>query len=97
MHAAAAIHGDVDVLLTRNLKHLRTKPVLDAGVKVSTSDDFLCELLTPHRSQGVYGIVHPRGGQQEEPPNDSPGNWPTKISTAGAPRFAERLRPNLAR
>jgi len=27
MLAAAAIYGDVDVLLTRNLKHLRTKPV----------------------------------------------------------------------
>lgn len=52
VHAAAAIHGDVDVLLTRNLRHLRTEPVLAAGVKVSTSDDFLCQLLT-HRSHGV--------------------------------------------
>lgn len=52
MHAAAAIYGDVDVLLTRNLKHLRTEPVLAAGVNVITSDEFLCALLA-NRHQGI--------------------------------------------
>ncbi|HMR48630.1 MAG TPA: PIN domain-containing protein [Arachnia sp.] len=52
IHAAAVIYGDVDVLLTRNMKHLRTKPVLAAGVKVITSDDFLLDLLR-RRRQGV--------------------------------------------
>lgn len=28
IHAAAAIHGQVDVLVTRNLKHLATEPVI---------------------------------------------------------------------
>lgn len=56
-HAAAAIHGDVDVLLTRNLKHLRTKPVLAAGVKVMTSDDFLCALLTSRREGVVESFI----------------------------------------
>lgn len=38
VHAAAAIHGNADVILTRNVKHLRTAPVLAAGIEVTTSD-----------------------------------------------------------
>ena len=95
VHAAAAIHGDVDVLLTRNLKHLRTKPVLAAGVKVSTSDDFLCELLI-HRSQGVLESFIRAADSRRNPPM-TPQELADKISTAGAPRFAERLRPHLPR
>ena len=95
VHAAAAIHGDVDVLLTRNLKHLRTKPVLAAGVIVSTSDDFLCELLI-HRSQGVLESFIRAADSRKNPPM-TPQELADKISTAGAPRFAERLRPHLPR
>lgn len=95
VHAAAVIHGDVDVLLTRNLKHLRTEPVLAAGVKVITSDEFLCELLT-HRSQGVVESFIRAADNKKSPPT-TPQELAGKISAAGVPRFAERLRPHLPR
>jgi predicted nucleic acid-binding protein len=94
-HAAAAIYGDVDVLLTRNMKHLRTKPVLAAGVQVITSDEFLCTLLT-HRRQGVIESFSRAADNKKNPPM-APDELATKIATAGAPRFAERVRPHLAR
>lgn len=95
VHAAAAIHGDVDVLLTRNLKHLRTKPVLSAGVKVITSDEFLCALLAARR-QGVVESFIRAAGSKKNPPM-GPRELAEKIATAGAPRFAERLGPHLPR
>lgn len=95
MHAAAAIYGDVDVLLTRNLKHLRTKPVLAAGVKVITSDEFLCALFT-HRRQGVVESFTRAADTKKNPPM-TPDELAKKIATAGAPRFAERVRTHLAR
>lgn len=94
MHAAAAIYGDVE-LLTRNLKHLRTKPVLAAGVKVITSDEFLCALLTDRR-QGVVESFTRAAVSKKSPPT-TPDELAKKIATAGAPRFAERVRPHLAR
>lgn len=94
MHAAAAIYGDVDVLLTRNLKHLRTKPVLAAGVKVITSDEFLCALLADRR-QGVVESFTRASDTKKNPPM-TPDELAKEIATAGAPRFAERVRPHLA-
>lgn len=95
MHAAAAIYGDVDVLLTRNLKHLRTKPVLAAGVKVITSDEFLCALLAEHRQGVVESFI--RAADSKKSPPMMPVDLATKIATAGAPQFAERIRPHLTR
>ena len=70
VHAAAAIYGGVDVLLTRNLKHLRTKPVLAAGVKVITSDEFLCALLTDRR-QGVVDPFTRAAAAKKNPADDA--------------------------
>lgn len=95
IHAAAAIHGDVDVLLTRNLKHLRTPQVLAAGVTVITSDDFLCNLLNAHRRGVLESFA--RAAESRKSPPTTPGELATKIAIAGASRFAERLRPSLAR
>lgn len=95
VHAAAAIYGGVDVLLTRNLKHLRTKPVLAAGVKVMTSDEFLCALLR-NRRQGVVESFTRAADSKKNPPM-APHELANRIATAGAPRFAERMRPYLAR
>ncbi|MDN5797158.1 MAG: hypothetical protein L0H79_15590 [Intrasporangium sp.] len=83
------------MLLTRNLKHLRTKPVLAAGVKVITSDEFLCALLTDRR-QGVVESFTRAADSKKNPPM-APAELAKKIATAGAPRFAERVRPHLAR
>lgn len=95
VHAAAAIYGDVDVLLTRNMKHLRTAPVLAAGVDVITSDDFLVDLLERRRQGVVESFVRAAGGKTNPP--FTAQELADKIATAGAPKFAERLRPLLAR
>lgn len=94
VHAAAAVCGEVDVLLTRNLKHLRTKPVLAAGVKVITADEFLCALLTDRR-QGVVESFSRVADGKKNPPMTAV-ELAKKIATAGAPRFAERVGPYLA-
>ena len=94
VHAAAAIYGDVDVLLTRNVRHLRTKPVLAAGVEVITSDEFLCALIT-RRRQGVVESFIRAASRKKDPPM-TPGEVAAKIAVAGAPRFDERVRPHLA-
>ncbi len=94
VHAAAAIYGDVDVLLTRNVRHLRTEPVLDAGVKVITSDEFLCALLRRRRQGVVESFI--RAARSKKNPPMTPEELAKKIAIAGAPRFAERLRPHLA-
>lgn len=95
IHAAAAIYGGADVLLTRNPKHLRTKPVLAAGVKVITSDEFLCALFT-HRRQGVVESLT-RAADTKKNPAMTPEELAKKIATAGAPQFGERVRTHLAR
>lgn len=90
VHAAAAIYGDVDVLLTRNVKHLRTEPVLAAGVTVITSDDFLCALLTTHRQGVVESFTRAASGKKNPP--TTPYELADKIAAAGAPRFAQRIQ-----
>ena len=95
IHAAAAVYGDVDVLITRNLKHLRTKPVLEAGIKVITSDDFLCTLLADRRHGVVASFI--RAAEAKQNPPTTAQELASKMAGAGAPRFAERVRPHLAR
>lgn len=90
VHAAACIHGDVDVLLTRNMKHLRTRPVLDAGVEVITSDDFLCKLLTARRKGVVESFT--RAAHAKKNPPMTPEQLADKIAAAGAPKFAKRMQ-----
>lgn len=94
IHAAAALHGDVDVLLTRNLKHLRTARLLAADVKVVTSDEFLCSLLARRRRGVIESFT--RAAERKKNPPTTPSELAERISAAGAPRFAGRLRPLLA-
>lgn len=93
VHAAAAIYGDVDVLLTRNMKHLRTQPVLDAGIEVVTADDFLCTLLTEHPNDVVESFIKAAAGKTNPPLTAV--ELADKIATAGASRFAHRIQPHL--
>jgi len=93
IHAAAAVHGDVDVLLTRNLKHLRTAPLLAAGVNVITSDEFLCSLLARRRRGVTESFIH--AVERRKNPPMTPAEFIERIAAAGAPRFAARLRPLL--
>ncbi len=93
VHAAAAIHGNADVVLTRNLKHLRTEPVLAAGVEVINSDDFLCALLENHRRGVVESFIRAADGKKNPP--TTPAQLAEKVSNAGAAQFAERIRTFL--
>ena len=95
IHAAAAVYGDVDVLITRNLKHLRTRPVLEAGIKVITSVDFLCTLLADRRHHVVASFI--RAAEAKQNPPTTAQELASKVAGAGAPRFAERVMPHLAR
>ncbi len=94
VHAAAVVYGDVDVLLTRNLKHLRTGRVLAAGVKVITADEFLCALLTRRRRAVIESFTRAAGSKKS--PSMTAAELNDRIASAGAPRFAERLGPHLA-
>lgn len=93
LHAAACIHGGVDVLLTRNLKHFQAPAVIQAGVQVMTSDMFLSRLLT-HRRLGVVESFTRAANVRRNPPTTALALADT-IAKAGAPRFSERLRTHL--
>lgn len=95
VHAAAAIHGNADVVLTRNLKHLRTEPVMAAGIEVITSDEFLCALLDDHPGAVIESFMRAAAGRQSPP--TTPTQLAQHIAAAGAPEFAERLQALLAR
>lgn len=83
LHAAACIHGDVDVLLTRNLKHFRAPAMVEAEVEV-----------TRHRQAVVESFVRAANARRHPPifPLDSAD----MITNAGAPRFAGRIKPHLS-
>lgn len=95
LHAAACIHGDVDVLLTRNLKDFQAPAISRAGVQVMTSDAFLSELLS-RRRQAVVESFTRAAGSKENPPMTS-AELADSIARAGAPQFAERLRPHFVK
>ncbi|XPP27941.1 MAG: PIN domain-containing protein [Leucobacter sp.] len=95
LHAAACIYGDVDVLLTRNVKDFRAPAVAHAGVQVMTSDAFLCALLT-HRHQQVVESFTRAANAKKNPPMTT-AELAEMIAKAGAPRFAQLLRPYLLR
>lgn len=93
LHAAACIHGEVDVLLTRNVKDFRAPAVAHAGVQVMTSDAFLCDLLT-HRRQAVVESFTRAADAKKNPPTTT-AELAEMIAKAGAPRFAEQIRAHL--
>ena len=90
LHAAAAIHGGVDVLLTRNIRHLSTAPVLAAGVRVITSDEFLCDLLSLRRRDVVAAFV--RTAHNRNNPPTTPHELAARMDAAGTPLFAGRIQ-----
>ena len=94
LHAAACVYGDVDVLLTRNLKHFRAPAITEAGVQVMTSDVFLSRLLTRRRRAVVESFIRAAHGKKNPPV--TPEELADRIDIAGATRFAARLRRQLA-
>lgn len=95
VHAAACIHGGVDVLLTRNLKDFQAPAIVEAGVQVMTSDTFLSDLLTCRHQAVVESFT--RAADSKKAPPVTPGSLADSIAAAGAPRFAEQLRSYLVK
>jgi hypothetical protein len=93
LHASACVHGDVDVLLTRNTKHFQAPAIAQVGVSVMTSDEFLTTLLT-RRHQAVIESFNHAANAKKNPPI-SPADLADRIANAGAPRFAEYVKPHL--
>lgn len=67
LHAAACIYGNVDVLLTRNVKDFRASAIAQAEVQVMNSDEFLCNLLT-HRRHAVVESFTRAANTKKNPP-----------------------------
>lgn len=92
-HAAACIHGDVDVLLTRNLKDFQAAAIVKAGVQVMTADTFLSDLLSRRRPAVIESFT--RAANARKNPPVSTANFANIVANAGAPGFAERLKDQL--
>jgi predicted nucleic acid-binding protein len=89
VHVAACLHGGVDVLVTRDLRHLRTSRLLDAGVKVMTADDYLCALLDRHPEAVTESFIGTANARKRPP--ITPQELAERIAKAGAVKFASRI------
>lgn len=83
----------VDVLITRNIKHLRTRPVLVAGVEVMTADEFLCGLLAGHPRAVMSSFLRTADGKANPPM--TPVDLASRLTGAGAPLFAQLVQTRL--
>lgn len=93
IHAAACIHGNVDVLLTRDIRHFRAPALADAGVRVMNSDEFLCALLTHRR--GAVTESFTRAADAKKNPPLSPCGLAVRMAKSGTPEFARRIKHRL--
>lgn len=89
LHVAACCYGDIDILLTRNLKDFAAPALVEAEVQVMTSDQFLCGLLTHRRRAVVESFMRAAGRKRN--PQISPMELADAIANAGVPQFAKRL------
>ncbi|MCS5729196.1 PIN domain-containing protein [Herbiconiux moechotypicola] len=94
VHVAACLYGDVDVMLTRDVKHFRGVALDAAQVEVQTADAFLCRLLGRHG----HGVAESfaRAASAKENPSTTPEHLAIAIARAGAPVFAERITAKFA-
>ena len=95
VHAAACVFGDVQVLLTRNIKHFRSPRLAEAGVAVMTADRYLCHLLARH-PQAVAESVRRLMDAKTNPPVTG-REWIDRLAKAGAPKFAAAIGTRLGR
>lgn len=93
IHAAACVHGKVDILLTRNTKHFRSPRLTEAGVTVMNSDQLLCALLAQRPTAVAESFT--RAASAKKNPPITPGELADRISAAGAPHFAARIQSRL--
>jgi len=90
VHAAACVFGNVHVLLTKNTKHFQSQRLSEAGVQVTSADDYLCLLYERHPEQ-VAESIH-RAAEAKTNPAVTAADMIEKLNNAGAPKFAARIR-----
>lgn len=93
IHVAACLDGRADVLLTRNTKDFPVEKLAADGVKVTTADDFLVDLLR-RRPTAVQEEFVVTAAARRRPPVTA-CELVARIDKAGTPRFAARMRERL--
>lgn len=89
VHVAACLGGDVDVLLTRNVRDFPVDRLGAAGVEVKAADDFLVELLDGWRKP-VLDAVKLTASRKRNPPQTR-CELVNDLRHAGSPKFADRV------
>jgi hypothetical protein len=89
VHVAAAIFDGVQVALTGNLRHWRTGALREAGVRVMTADDYLCELLVKQPNAVTEAFTATARGRKNPP--TTAYELAERVAGAGAPNFAARI------
>jgi len=86
VHAAACLYGNVQVLLTRNTKHLSSPRLSQAGVEVMNADQYLCRLFKRH-PEAVTESFGRTTASKSNPPI-AMEEMAERVHRAGAPKFA---------
>ncbi len=89
VHVAACLGGDVDVLLTRNVRDFPVERLNVAGVEVTAADDFLVSLLEQRRS-AVLAAIKLTASRKRNPPKTR-CDLVADLRRAGAQRFADQV------
>jgi hypothetical protein len=89
IHVAACLGGDIDVLLTRNVRDFPVKRLKEAGVDVSAADDFLMSLLE-RRGSAVLAAIKLTASRKRNPPK-SKCELVADLRRAGTPLFADQV------
>ena len=93
VHAAAAIAGRADVLLTRNHRDFDTAYLRDHGVRLMTADAYLRDLLR-RRPVDIGAAVRRLAATKRNPPK-TPCDVVDGLRRGGAVGFADRLGERL--
>ncbi|MFI6041231.1 PIN domain-containing protein [Nocardia sp. NPDC051321] len=88
----AAVHGNVDILLTDNVKHFRE--IEDLPYETYSADEFF-ELVDDTAPRAVHAVTKEQLVYHVRKSGDGSVSLPEMLKKAGAPLFAERVRQHL--
>lgn len=89
-HAAAAIAGQADALITWNLSDFPANALAAHGIAVSPPDPYLCGLAERYPDQVRETLKRMAAGKRRPPL--TPLELVAGLERAGVPAFAQRLR-----
>ncbi|MEU7138016.1 PIN domain-containing protein [Nocardia sp. NPDC046473] len=88
----AAVHGNVDILLTENVKHFRE--IDDLPYEIYSADEFF-ELVDDTAPRAVLAVTKEQLVYHVRRSGNGSVSLPEMLKKAGAPLFAERVRQHL--